>query len=70
MRQLIADGTISTAELMSWPLFDRPRRAGVLSGLLGPPNDATRRDAITEGRYRKLIDLAVERIAEAERCAR
>lgn len=69
LRQLVADSTITTAELTSWPLFDRPRQAGLLSGLLGPPDNTARSDAITEERYRKLIDLAVERIGEAERCA-
>jgi len=32
--RLVADGTISAAQLASWPLFDRIREAGLLDGLL------------------------------------
>jgi hypothetical protein len=35
LRQLVSDGTISAAQLASWPLFDRIREAGLLGGLLG-----------------------------------
>ena len=35
LRQLVLDGTISAAQLASWPLFDRIREAGLLDGLLG-----------------------------------
>ena len=69
LRQLIADGTIRATELASWPLFDRVRQAGLLSNLLGPAGDMAMTDAITEERYRKLIDLAVERVRDAESCA-
>jgi len=33
--QLAADGVIGTAQLASWPLFDRIREAGLLNDLLG-----------------------------------
>lgn len=69
LRQLITDGTIGPAELASWPIFDRVRQAGLLSDLLTPADDIAETDAINEERYRKLIDLAVERIRDAENCA-
>jgi hypothetical protein len=33
--RLVANGTISAAQLASWPFFDRSREAGLLGGLLG-----------------------------------
>ncbi len=70
LRQLIADGTIKGGELASWPLFDRVRQAGLLNQLLAQAaDDKPTTDAITEERYRKLIDLAVDRVRDAERCA-
>ncbi|MGH3225350.1 MAG: hypothetical protein ACRDPY_42820 [Streptosporangiaceae bacterium] len=69
LHQLINDGTVGPAELLSWPLFDRVRQAGLLSGLLDPVDNPARPDAITEDRYRKLTDLAAERVRDAEACA-
>lgn len=66
--QLIADGTIGATELASWPIFDRFRKTGVL-GELGPGGASGEADAITEDRYGKLINLAVERVDDAGRCA-
>ena len=35
LRQLLASGTLTPAELMEWPLFDRLRESGKLSDLIG-----------------------------------
>jgi hypothetical protein len=35
LRQLVTDGTISAADLASWPLFDRIREAGLLTRPIG-----------------------------------
>jgi hypothetical protein len=35
LRQLVSDGTMNAGQLVSWPLFDRIREAGLLDGLLG-----------------------------------
>jgi len=69
LHQLIADGIVGPAELSSWPLFDRVRQAGLLSDLLDAVDNTATPDAITEERYRKLTDLAVERVRDAETCA-
>jgi hypothetical protein len=34
VRQLVDDGTLTTSELASWPIFDRVRKAGLLDGYL------------------------------------
>lgn len=35
LRQLVASGTLTSAELMEWPLFDRVREDGRLADLIG-----------------------------------
>jgi hypothetical protein len=69
LHQLIGDGIVWPTELSSWPLFDRARQAGLLSGLLDAVGNPARPGAITEERFRKLTDLAVERVHDAETCA-